>query len=108
MPLPIAPEEEDPPPEVILLMKHLAESPVTFRDIRIGTQQYPVLSSVLRNVRLGWPKSPDSALLPFIPAITSFRYKTDVYFGEAESLYHPRVTSKFSMSYMKLTLAFPV
>ena len=29
LPLPIAPEEEDPPSEAILLMKHLAESPVT-------------------------------------------------------------------------------
>ena len=65
LPLPIAPEEEDPPPEVILLMKHLTESPVTSRDIRISTQQDPVLSSVLRNVRLGWPNSPDSALSPF-------------------------------------------
>ena len=65
LPLSIAPEEEDPPPEVILLMKHLAESPVTSRDIRVGTQQDPVLSSVLRNVRQGWPNSPDSALSPF-------------------------------------------
>ena len=77
LPLPIAPEEEDPPPEVILLMKHLAESPVTSRDIRVGTQQDPVLSSVLRNVRQGWPNSPDSALSPFY----SHRYELSVQDG---------------------------
>ena len=65
LPLPTALEEEEPPPEVILLMRHLAESAVTSRDIRMGTQQNPVLSSVLRNVRLGWPNSTDSALSPF-------------------------------------------
>ena len=65
LPHPIATEEKDPPPEVILLMKHLVESPVTSRDIRMGTQQDPVLSSVLRNMRQGWPNSPDSALSPF-------------------------------------------
>ena len=31
----------------------------------MGTQQDPVLSSVLRNVRQGWSNSPDSALSPF-------------------------------------------
>ena len=77
LPLPVAPEEGDPPPEVILLMKHLAESPVTLRDIRIGTQQDPVLSSVLRNVRLEWPNSPDSAFSPFY----SHRYKLSVQDG---------------------------
>ena len=77
LPLPIAPEEEDPPPEVILLMKHLAESPVTSRDICRGTQQDPVLSSVLRNVRQGWSNSPDSALSPFY----SRRYELSVQDG---------------------------
>ena len=77
LPLPIAPEEEDPSPEVILLMKHLVESPVTSQDIRISTQQDPVLFSVLRNVRLGWPNSPDSALSPFY----SRRYELSVQDG---------------------------
>ena len=77
LPVPILPEEEDPPPEIILLMRYLAESPVTSRDICMETQQDPVLSSVLRNVRHGWPNSSDSAFSPFY----SRRYKLSVQDG---------------------------
>ena len=57
LPLPVVPAESDPPPEVILLMEHLAESPVTAQHIRSGTRKDPLLSSVAQYVRRGWPAS---------------------------------------------------
>ena len=74
----------------------------------MGTQKNPVLSSVLRNVRLGWPNWPDSVLSPFCSFTSWFWCKTVVCSGEAESLYHNQAARKFSMSYMRPTLAFHV
>ena len=67
LPLPVLPATTDPPAEIILLLEHLAESPVTARHIQSGTQKDPVLSRVLQYTRRGWPESAktDTQLSPF-------------------------------------------
>ena len=57
LPLPGAPVDSDPPPEVILLLDHIAESPVTAQQIRAGTRKDPLMAAVLQHVRRGWPAS---------------------------------------------------
>ena len=67
LPLPVVPPETDPPPEVILLIYHLSDSPASARQIRSGTSRDPILSSVLRYARWGWP-----TMNPFTPKLTPF------------------------------------
>ena len=55
LPLAVVPAETDTPPEVILLMEHLCDSPVTAHDIQAATWKDPLLSKVLQYVRRGWP-----------------------------------------------------
>ena len=43
------------PPEVVLLMEHLENSPVTATEIRKTTARDPGLAHVLQNVQSGWP-----------------------------------------------------
>ena len=43
------------PPELVLLMDHLDDSPVTARHILVWTRRDPVLSKVLHFVEDGWP-----------------------------------------------------
>ena len=50
-----APAEVPTPPELVLLLEHLADSPVTAGHIRSWTQKDPVLARVLEFVRQGWP-----------------------------------------------------
>ena len=47
--------EADPPPELVLLLEHLDESPVSSRDIATWTRRDPLLSRVLEYIRNGWP-----------------------------------------------------
>lgn len=56
LPLPQAPEWVPEPPEVVLMMEHLEESPVSARDIRRETRLDPLLSRVLQFVLSGWPE----------------------------------------------------
>ena len=55
LPLPESPTTTTTPPEIILLLKHLDESPVTAKDIRTWTSRDPKLSRVLQYVQQGWP-----------------------------------------------------
>ena len=57
LPLEVVPATSDPPPEVILLLEHMSESPVTAQCIRNSTSKDPLLSSVFRYIRSGWPSS---------------------------------------------------
>ena len=54
LPLPVAPATESPPPELVLLTQHLAESPVSAEDIRIWTARDPKLSRVLQTPSQIW------------------------------------------------------
>ena len=45
--LPVEPAKTSTPPEMVLLLEHLEESPVTANDIRVWTSRDPKLSTVL-------------------------------------------------------------
>ena len=49
-------------PELVLLLEHLEESPVTASDIKKFTRRDPVLSQVLQFVTQGWPNKCDTTL----------------------------------------------
>ena len=65
LPLPSAPAQVPTPPELVLLMEHLEESPVTASHIRSWSQKDPVLAQVLEFVRQGWPDKVDQDLSPY-------------------------------------------
>ena len=52
-------------PELVLLLQHLGESPVTVNDIRKWTKRDPLLAQVLQFVEQGWPHKCDSSLSPY-------------------------------------------
>ena len=54
LPLPTALNDAQPPPELILLIEALQESPVTARDIRKWTDRDPLLSRVRNLLLNGW------------------------------------------------------
>jgi len=59
-------EPDDNPPELVLLMEHLADaSPVTAKQIELWTRQDAILSQVLHYVQHGRPKQVDTALTPY-------------------------------------------
>ena len=62
LPLPTTPTEVPVAPELVLLLDHLADSPVTVNDIRIWTRRDPVLAQVCRFVEQGWPHKCDASL----------------------------------------------
>ena len=43
------------PPELILVMKHIANSPVAAKEIAQGTKADSILSHVLQYLNSGWP-----------------------------------------------------
>ena len=51
------------PPELVLLMNHLGESPVTARHIRVWTRRDPILSKVKDYVERGWPSERDKEIV---------------------------------------------
>ena len=65
LPLPNAPAEVPMEPELVLLLQHLDESPVTVNDIRKWTKRDPLLAQVLQFVEQGWPHKFDSSLAPY-------------------------------------------
>ena len=54
LPLLEAPAQTQTPPELVLLMDHLNESPVTVEHIRAWTRFDPSLSAFLQAVKQGW------------------------------------------------------
>ena len=63
--LPTAPKEVPVPPELVLLMQHLQQLPVTADHIRLWTRRDPVLAKVFQFVQHGWPNRVDPELAPF-------------------------------------------
>ena len=66
LPLPEEPAKVISEPELILLAKHLADSPVTANDIRSWTQRDTKLSRVLYYVCHGWPTEGYTDLEPYL------------------------------------------
>ena len=54
-----------PEPELVLLMEHLADSPVTASDIQRWTKGDKKLSRVFQFVQQGWPSNGDPDLEPY-------------------------------------------
>ena len=64
LPLPEEPVKTFQEPELVLLTEHLADSPVTAKDIRVLTSRDKQLSRVLQYVQQGWPSEGDEELEP--------------------------------------------
>jgi len=56
LPLSTGAPKDEPPPELVLLMEHMANSPVTAQQIRTGTARDPSLQPVLQAVLHCWPE----------------------------------------------------
>lgn len=52
-------------PELVLLAKQLADSPVTARDIQKWIERYSKLSQVLHYTQKGWPTDGVQSLEPY-------------------------------------------
>ena len=59
LPLPVQPKEVPMPKELVFLMEGLEISPVTVKQIKVWTDHDPVLATVRRFFKQGWPKSVD-------------------------------------------------
>ena len=59
LPLPDKPTTVPVPTELVLLLEHLDDSPVTAQQIQAWTRRDPVLATVLDYVRHGWPDRSD-------------------------------------------------
>lgn len=67
LPLPVEPVVKQLPPEIILLVDHLDNSPVTAHEIQECTSKDPQLAQIVQFVQQGWPNvcpEPDK-LAPF-------------------------------------------
>ena len=53
------------PLELVLLMDHVDESPVTARHIQVLTRRDPLLSQVQQYLKQGWPSTCDKSLSPY-------------------------------------------
>ena len=64
LPLPVQPNDVPLPEELVFLMECLEISPVTLMQIKFWTDQDPILATVWRFVKQGWPKSVHSGFCP--------------------------------------------
>ncbi len=65
LPLPEKPEEVAVPAELVLLVEHLNDSPVTAKQIEAWTRKDPVLATVLQHGLTGWPNRCGEELKPY-------------------------------------------
>ena len=65
LPLLEAPAQTQTPPELVLLVDHLNESPMTAEHIHTRTRHNPSLSAVLQAVKQGWPAQCPPDLVAF-------------------------------------------
>lgn len=64
--LPVEPPISKKPPELVLLIEYLSDSPLTACQIRTHTRRDPQLARVVQFVQQGWPNvCPDETLRPF-------------------------------------------
>ena len=66
LPLKTVDHPSETPPELVLLMEHLSDSPLTQQQIRLYTRRDPLLAQVLQYLRSGWPDQSDPKLKPFV------------------------------------------
>ena len=80
----MVPPETDTPPEVILFMEHLCNSPVAAHDIQAATWKDPLMSKVLQYVCRGWPdiNTVGADLSPFSRGELNSLCKADAYSGD--------------------------
>ena len=62
LPLPQTQRESKTPSELVLLIEHLEDSPVTAHHIAVWTRRDPQLSKVLTYVQRGWPDECEESL----------------------------------------------
>ena len=55
LPTPVEPATTDTPPELVLLINYLADSPVTASQIASWTSKHAELSPLVQFLRHGWP-----------------------------------------------------
>ena len=55
LPLPVEPAANKDPPELVLLMEHMANSPITADQIRSWTRKDPELAPIVQYLQQGWP-----------------------------------------------------
>ena len=77
LPLLEAPAQTQIPPELVLLMDHQNESPVTAEHISAWTRCDPSLSAVLQAVKQGWP----GQCPPELAAFTKFKSELSAHGG---------------------------
>ena len=65
LPLPEKPEDVPTPAELVLLVEHLNDSPVTACQVKTWTSQDPTLATVMQYVKQGWPEKCDEKLMPY-------------------------------------------
>ena len=65
LPLPEQPDEVPLPEELVFLMKSLEISPITVKQIKVLPDRDPVLATVRRFVKQGWPKSVQLEFHPY-------------------------------------------
>ena len=70
VPLREIPAHTDTPAELVLLMEHLADSPVTAKPIQMWTKRDPTLATVLHYIQRGWPMQVDSSLSSYFSRST--------------------------------------
>ena len=65
LPAPMEPDITEQLPELVLLMEHLEDSPVTAQHIQAWTRRDPSLFPVVQALQQGWPEDPTPELVPF-------------------------------------------
>ena len=81
LPLPNAPSIE---PELVLMLQHLDESPITVNDTHKWTKRDPLLAQVFHFVKYGWPHKCDFSLTPYSSCSTELQFLMDVLRGGVE------------------------
>ena len=70
VPLREIPAQTETPTELVLLMEHLADSPITAKQIQVLTRRDPTLSTVLHYLQYGWPAKVNSNLSNYFSRCT--------------------------------------
>ena len=83
LPLPTTPTEICPPPELVLLMKSLQESPITAHDSRKWTDQDPLLLRVWNLLLNGWRDGEETEMQVFTGREMNSLSRMDVFCGVA-------------------------
>ena len=82
--LPLLVRPPEPVPEMVLLMDHLSDSPVTSHQIRAATVHDSLLAAVLRYIRSGWPSnvSSSSNFFHFSVVDLNSQFKMAAFYGD--------------------------